>query len=53
MVSKSTCTLLLILSIAHLQGGREVDDFIQYLAKESTDPMKGFDRKGKKQKIEL
>lgn len=30
------------------QGGREVDDFIKYLAKEATSEMKGFDRKGKK-----
>lgn len=30
------------------QGGREVDDFIKYLAKEATNEMQGFDRKGKK-----
>jgi protein disulfide isomerase family A protein 3 len=28
-------------------GGREVDDFVKYLAKESTNPLKGFDRNGK------
>jgi len=31
-------------------GGRETDDFIKYLAKESTDPLGGYDRNGKKQK---
>lgn len=30
------------------EGGREVDDFIKYLAKEATEPMKGWDRSGKK-----
>jgi protein disulfide isomerase family A protein 3 len=32
------------------EGGREVDDFVKYLAKESTDPLNGFDRAGKKTK---
>lgn len=32
------------------QAGREVDDFIKYLAKESTDGLKGYDRDGKKKK---
>ena len=37
-----------------LQGGREVSDFLKYLAKESTDGLKGYDRKGKKiKKTEL
>ena len=31
------------------EGGREVDDFIKYLAKEATDPLNGFDRTGKQQ----
>jgi hypothetical protein len=31
-------------------GGREVADFIKYLAKESTDPLLGYSRDGKKQK---
>ncbi|XP_067667289.1 protein disulfide-isomerase A3-like isoform X1 [Haliotis asinina] len=31
-------------------GGREVDDFLKYLAKESTNPLKGYDRNGKKVK---
>jgi len=30
------------------EGGREVDDFIKYLAKEATDPLNGFDRDGNK-----
>lgn len=30
------------------ESGREVDDFIKYLAKEATDPLKGYDRSGKK-----
>jgi len=31
-------------------GGREVNDFIKYLAKESTDPLTGYDRSGSKKK---
>nr|KAG5687234.1 hypothetical protein BaRGS_010902 [Batillaria attramentaria] len=31
-----------------LQSGREVDDFIKYLARESTNELQGWDRKGKK-----
>ncbi len=31
-------------------GGREVADFIKYLAKESTDPLLGYTRDGKKRK---
>ena len=31
-----------------LQGGREVDDFVKYLAKEATNELQGFDRNGKK-----
>jgi protein disulfide isomerase family A protein 3 len=30
------------------EAGREVDDFIKYLAKEATNPLKGWDRNGKK-----
>lgn len=30
------------------EGGREVDDFIKYLARESTDQLSGYDRSGKK-----
>jgi protein disulfide isomerase family A protein 3 len=33
-----------------LQGGREVDDFLKYLAKESTDELAGYKRDGKKKK---
>jgi len=32
------------------EGGREVDDFIKYLAKEASEPLKNFDRSGKKLK---
>jgi protein disulfide isomerase family A protein 3 len=32
------------------QGGREVKDFIEYLAKEATDELSGYDRAGKKKK---
>lgn len=32
------------------EGGREVDDFIKYLAKESTNPLEGYSRDGKKSK---
>ncbi|CAD5116862.1 DgyrCDS5703 [Dimorphilus gyrociliatus] len=32
------------------EGGREVKDFLKYLAKESTDPLVGYDRNGKKLK---
>lgn len=28
------------------EGGRELEDFIKYIAKESTDKLKGYDRKG-------
>lgn len=35
-------------------GGREVDDFIQYIAKHATNELKSFDRSGKpKNKEEL
>ena len=33
-----------------LQGDREVKDFIKYIAREATDPLKGYDRNGKKVK---
>ncbi len=29
------------------EGGREVDDFIKYLAKEATEPLSGYSRDGK------
>jgi len=32
------------------EGAREVDDFINYLARESTDGLSGYDRDGKKKK---
>jgi len=34
-------------------GGREVDDFVKYIAKSATNELKGFDRKGKAKKTEL
>lgn len=34
-------------------GGRELDDFIQHIAKEATEELKGWDRKGKAKKTEL
>ncbi|MCL4128554.1 UNVERIFIED_CONTAM: hypothetical protein GTU68_001958, partial [Idotea baltica] len=34
-------------------GGRELDDFFKYIAKESTEELKGFDRSGKAKKTEL
>jgi len=33
-----------------IQGGREVDDFIKYLAREATDELSGYTRAGKKAK---
>ena len=30
------------------EGGREVDDFMKYLAREASTELSGFDRKGKK-----
>jgi protein disulfide isomerase family A protein 3 len=32
------------------EGGREVEDFIKYLARESTEPLSGYDRSGTKNK---
>lgn len=32
------------------EGGREVDDFFKYIAREATDELKGFDRDGQKKK---
>ena len=34
-------------------GGREVDDFVNYLANQATDELSGFDRKGKAKKTEF
>ncbi|BFG04954.1 protein disulfide-isomerase A3 [Drosophila madeirensis] len=34
-------------------GGREVDDFIKYIAKEATSELKSFDRDGRPKKTEL
>ncbi|KAL0278929.1 UNVERIFIED_CONTAM: hypothetical protein PYX00_000607 [Menopon gallinae] len=35
------------------EGGRELEDFIKYIAKHSTDGLKGFDKSGKPMKEEL
>ncbi|XP_022244185.1 protein disulfide-isomerase A3-like isoform X3 [Limulus polyphemus] len=35
------------------EGGRELDDFIKYIAKHATNELKGWNRKGKKKKSEL
>jgi protein disulfide-isomerase A3 len=32
------------------EGGREVDDFIKYIAKHSTNPLSGFTKEGKAKK---
>jgi len=34
-------------------GGREIDDFIKYIAENASDELKGYDRKGKAKKAEL
>lgn len=37
-----------------LQEGRDLDDFLKFIAKRATNELKGYDRKGKeKQKTEL
>ncbi|XP_037074243.1 LOW QUALITY PROTEIN: protein disulfide-isomerase A3-like [Pollicipes pollicipes] len=35
------------------EGGREIDDFVKYLAKHATNELKGYDRTGKAKKTEL
>lgn len=36
------------------EGGRDLEDFVNYIAKHATNELKGYDRKGKpKQKTEL
>jgi protein disulfide isomerase family A protein 3 len=34
-------------------GGRELDDFVKYIAEKATNELKGYDRKGKAKKTEL
>lgn len=36
--------------VSLVQGGREVDDFIKYLAKEASEPLDGYERDGTKRK---
>ena len=35
------------------EGGRELPDFIKYIAEKATTELKGWDRKGKERKEEL
>lgn len=44
---------LTLLNFVFLQGGRELEDFIKYIAKHSTDGLKNYDRNGKLIKEEL
>merc|ERR1712002_1256493 len=39
--------------ITSYQGGRELDDFVKYVAENASDELKGYDRKGKAKKAEL
>lgn len=34
-------------------GGRELDDFVKYIAENASEELKGFDKKGKAKKVEL
>lgn len=34
-------------------GGREVDDFLKFVAEKATDELEGYNRKGKAKKTEL
>ena len=34
-------------------GGRELDDFIKYIAENASDELKGYSRKGKEKTVEL
>jgi len=40
-------------TIKSYEGGREVDDFIKFIAEHATDELTGYDRKGKAKKGEL
>lgn len=35
------------------EGGRELDDFVQYISKHATSELNGYDRSGKTKKSEL
>jgi len=39
--------------VTSYNGGREIDDFIKYIAENASDELKGYDRKGKAKKAEL
>ena len=34
-------------------GGRELDDFVKYIAENASDELKGYTRKGTEKKVEL
>ena len=42
-----------VFCIFFVNGGREKDDFIKYIAEHASEELKGFDRKGKAKKTEL
>jgi len=39
--------------VTSYNGGREIDDFVKYIAENASDELKGYDRKGKEKKVEL
>ena len=43
----------LMIFCVYFQGGREVDDFVKYLAKEATEELSGYNRDGKKKKSKV
>jgi len=39
--------------VTSYNGGRDIDDFVKYIAENASDELKGYDRKGKEKKVEL
>lgn len=39
--------------VTNYNGGRELDDFVKYIAENASDELKGWSRKGKEKKEEL
>merc|ERR1712192_260574 len=39
--------------VTSYNGGREIDDFVKYIAENASDELKSYDRKGKEKKVEL
>jgi len=39
--------------VTSYNGGRELDDFVKYIAENASDELKGWSRKGKEKKVEL